>query len=88
MRPIQFGTQCVPNWKRQIELTHFTKLTSVKSLAEIRRQALGKTLQQRITIPGTIFAALLFLDNAPSDFPVRLNHREIDRSVRPPAGRA
>lgn len=42
VRPAQFGTQCVPNWKREVKLAHGSQVTLRKALAKVIRQTLGE----------------------------------------------
>ena len=42
VRPAQFGTQCVPNWERKVELAHEPEVALVKPLPKVLREPPGK----------------------------------------------
>ena len=85
MGPAQFGTQCVPNWKHHIKLTHGTQISGSKSLPKLRSQLLRKEIQKLLAISRTVIfptsAVKLF-----SDLPIRCHHCGIDRRVQPALG--
>jgi hypothetical protein len=78
VRPAQFGTQCVPIWKRLEKRTHVAQVAFVKPLAKLLRQGLPQLRQQALAIGGPGLAALLELHDVPADVPTGLHLHHID----------
>ena len=68
--PVQFGTQCVPNWKGVVERSYIAKITLIKIETKLGGQPLSHQRQQSCAILGPRPASWLELDQVPSHFPV------------------
>jgi hypothetical protein len=86
MRPTQFGTQCVPNWKHLKKVPHIAEISLVKPLPEPPRQRFRQGRQQPLAIARPRCTALLILHDVPSDLPVGLHLDAIHRPQHLPLG--
>ena len=68
--PVQFGTQCVPNWKKWVERIHITLITLIQTGTQLGGQPLSHQRQQSCAILGPRPASSLELDQVPFHFPV------------------
>ena len=82
MRPTQFDTQCVSNfrlgWIRLVEQAAIPQMRLTKPVAEFGRQLAGYSLQQSFAVCCALAPLLLLHDDSPPDQPVRERHRGID----------
>lgn len=78
MRPAQFGTHCVPNWKTLEKQAHVPQVALIKTSPELSRQTLGKYSQLLCAIGSARLPLLFVLDNQAANFPVAGNHGLID----------
>ena len=67
---VQFGTQCVPNWKKWVERIHITLITLIQTGTQLGGQPLSHQRQQSCAILGPRPASSLELDQVPFHFPV------------------
>ena len=70
MRPSQFVTQCVTNWKCEIELTHVLEVSQRIAIAVFQHQPRRQRFQRLLAILGLATALLLVLDDQLADGPV------------------
>ena len=66
VRPTQFGTQCVPNWKMQEERPHIPQVALIKAPAEFASQGIGQIGQQPFSISCPRLASLLEFHDVPA----------------------
>jgi len=83
--PAQFRTQCVANRKGLVEDSHVSEVGCVETSAELPAEGFGQDWQQPSSIFGTSQAALLELDDVPTDLPEGLDLNRIDGSESLPA---
>ena len=82
MRPTQFDTQCVSNFRlgriRLVEQAAIPQMRLTKPVAEFGRQLAGYSLQQPFAVCRSLIPLLLLYDDSPSNQPVRERHRGVD----------
>jgi hypothetical protein len=71
--PAQFGTHCVPNREALKKRPHVTQVALIETLAELLRQHLPQLRQKPLAVARTGLAALLELDDMPTDLPTGLH---------------
>jgi len=67
--PAQFGTQCVPIRECRVEGPHVSEITLVEALAKLGGELGGNVCQHRLAIRRAGLAALLRLNDMPTDNP-------------------
>ena len=78
VRPTQFGTHCVPNWKKTVKLPHKAQVSGIEALPEFCRELRGEGFEAAGAVVGAVAAALFLFYDFATDLPVRLHHRRID----------
>ncbi len=71
MRPAQFGTQCVPNWKLQEKRPHIPQIAFIKPPAEFASQGVSQIGQQPFAVSCSRLTSLLEFHDVPANFPIR-----------------
>lgn len=66
-----------------MKLAHISQVLFAKTLAKLRRQFVGKVLQNLLAICRAIVFPADLVDHLP-DTPISLNHRGIDGSINLP----
>ena len=82
MRPVQFVTQCVTNWKRLIKHPHIAQIAGFKTPAKLLRQAFGQLRHQARAIRCARLALLLEIHDMAANFPTGMNQDRIHRTQR------
>ena len=80
MGPTQFGSQCVPNWKRKVEPPHLTQVTFIKSQPKLGSQFGGNVLQHLFSISRLVILPAGF-KKCLANVPVSVDHSGIDRRI-------
>lgn len=59
----------------------YRRFVAVNPPAEVGGEPARKLLQHRLPIRGAFSSALFMLDDQPPNLPVRLHHRDVNRSI-------
>ena len=73
MRPAQFVTQCVTNWKRSVEEAHVAEIRGVETASELGGKRVGQRRKETLSVRRPLRAVLLVLYDLPSDLLIGLN---------------
>ena len=82
MRPAQFTTQCVANWKQLIEDPHMAKVRNVESAPELLAEGARQKRQEPGAVHGPYGSPLLKLHDVAANLPAGLYLDDIDRPKR------
>ena len=80
MGPTQFGTQCVLNWKCEIEPAHIAQIAYIEPFSKLHRQPLRNVFQHLLAVGGPVVLPA-GLENRLADLPVGRHHGGVDRRV-------
>jgi hypothetical protein len=71
--PAQFGTQCVPIWKKCVERSHVPQISLIETFAKFSSKAFSKVSEQAPAISGAGSSSLIEFDDVLPDSPAGLN---------------
>ena len=77
MGPAQFGTQCVLNWKCEIESAHIAQIAYIEPFSKLHRQPFRNVFQHLLAIGGPVILPA-GLENRLADLPIGGHHGGVD----------
>jgi hypothetical protein len=82
VRPAQFVTQCVTNWKGVVKQAHVTQVGRIKPPAKLAGEGLRQLGQQPFAVGSACLASLLKIHNVPPHLPTGLHLHHVHSTQR------